>query len=65
MSTLRNKFHLYLDKYKVAVMAERDLGPDHEDTKNYFLIANQSKKSLQNDLKKAEEYLESLAIDDG
>ena len=65
MSTLRNKFHMYLEKYKTAIQSEIELGPDHEDTKNYFLIANQTKKSLQHDLQKAEEYLESLVTDDG
>lgn len=65
MSTLRNKFHTYLQKYKTAIQAEIELGPDHEDTKNYFLIANQTKKSLQTDLKKAEDYLESLVTDGG
>lgn len=65
MSTLRNKFHMYLEKYKTAIQSEIELGPDHDDTKNYFLIANQTKKSLQHDLQKAEEYLESLVTDDG
>jgi len=65
MSTLRNKFHMYLEKYKTAIQSEIELGPDHDDTKNYFLIANQTKKSLQYDLQKAEEYLESLVPDDG
>jgi|13_taG_2_1085334.scaffolds.fasta_scaffold00005_175 hypothetical protein len=65
MSTLRNKFHTYLEKYKTAIQSEIELGPDHEDTKNYFLIANQTKRSLQTDLQKAEEYLESLVTDDG
>jgi hypothetical protein len=56
---------MYLEKYKTAIQSEIELGPDHDDTKNYFLIANQTKKSLQYDLQKAEEYLESLVPDDG
>ena len=60
MTTLRTKFHSYLEKYRVAVQHERDFGPQNEDTIRYYAIANQAKLKLQDDLDEAEKYIQLI-----
>lgn len=58
--TLREKFHSYLEKYRVAVQHERDFGPQDPNTINYYKIANQAKLRLQQDLDDAEELVKKI-----
>lgn len=60
MGKIRDRFHSYLEKYRCAVVAERDFGPHHETTISYYKMANEAKLKLQSDLDEAERYIDEL-----
>jgi hypothetical protein len=60
MGKIRDKFHSYLEKYRCAIVAERDFGPHHPTTVSYYEIANAAKLQLQSDLDEAERYIDEL-----
>lgn len=55
---LRDKFHIYLEKLRVAVQAERDFGSQDERTISYYKIANASKLEFVDMLTEIEEWIE-------
>lgn len=55
---LTSKFHSYLERYRCAVTAERDLGPHHPETIKSYEVANEYKVEFQNILKEVERRLE-------
>lgn len=55
--TLSDKFHSYLERYRCAIVYERDLGSDHPETIKSYEISNEMKLELQTMLKEADERL--------
>ena len=60
--TIRDKFHSYIEKYRTAIVAEKELGRDHDTTIEYFKIAQSSKAELVHDLDEAEKFVDELIL---